>query len=282
VRTRSGFTPADGSVVNAAVFERRDGTSPLVISLPHVGTAIPQDIHSHLTPAARALTDTDWHVDRLYEFAHEAGDGWLRATHSRYVIDLNRPPQDGSLYPGQTTTSLVPTETFAGEPLYAAAAPTADEIHRRRKAYWQPYHTALQEMLAAARTRFGYALLLDAHSIRSQVPRLFSGRLPDVNLGTNDGRSSDPRLVAELMAVLERQSRVSFVLNGRFKGGYITRAYGQPSTGVYGVQIELAQSAYMDEAGTGYETERAAPLVELLRSLIDVLRAFSPVTRHGP
>jgi N-formylglutamate deformylase len=258
------------------VFEREAGHTPLVISLPHVGTDIPADIARRMTPRARQVEDTDWHVDRLYRFASAAGVSWLQARLSRYVIDLNRPPDDHSLYPGQASTGLCPTMTFAGESLYPAALPTAAEVAARRERYWRPYHDALKELIAQARGRHGFAVLLDAHSIRSVVPRLFAGRLPDINLGTNDARSCDPLLAAGLEARLAAQGRFTHVLNGRFKGGYITRTYGEPQAGVHAVQIELAQAGYMDESGHAFDDARAEPLRELLRSLVAVLAEFRP------
>jgi N-formylglutamate deformylase len=259
-----------------AIAELHFGHSPLIISLPHVGTALPPDIAAQMTAVAATVIDTDWHVHRLYEFARQSGASWLQARISRYAIDLNRPTDDHSLYPGQTTSALCPTATFAGEPLYHGAAPSAEEIGRRRDRYWLPYHTMLRELIAATRTRFGYALLLDAHSIRSELPRLFDGHLPDINVGTNDGKSCNTDMSARLMGVLNRQTRFSYVLNGRFKGGHITRTYGDPTTSVHAVQIELAQSAYMDESTSDYDADRAQPLQRLLQQIVNVLREFVP------
>ncbi len=266
----------DGSV---AVLQR--GSTPLIVSLPHVGTQLPADVAAPLNAAARRLSDTDWHVDRLYAFAREAGASWLQARLSRYVIDLNRPPDDQSLYPGQATTGLCPSSSFSGEPLYDGAAPSAQEIDRRRQRYWLPYHTALQELIAATRARFGYALLLDAHSIRSQLPRLFAGRLPDVNVGTHGGRSCATAFAAHVVGVLARQTRFSHVLNGRFQGGYITRAYGDPAANVHAIQIELAQAAYMDESGTDYDPHLALPLQSLLRQVLAAMLSFAPSVPNG-
>jgi N-formylglutamate deformylase len=252
------------------------GKSPLVISLPHVGTGIPAEVAAVMSPRASELEDTDWHVDRLYGFARASGVSWLQARMSRYVIDLNRPPGDEALYPGQPSTGLCPALTFGGLPLYSGEPPDAAEIGRRRASYWAPYHAALVQLLAASQRRHGFAVLLDAHSIRGEVPRLFAGRLPDINVGTNDGRSCAPELASEVMARLGAQDRFSHVLNGRFKGGYITRAYGQPDRGVHALQIELAQRAYMDEAGHEFEAARAAPLGTVLQSVVDALLSFRP------
>jgi N-formylglutamate deformylase len=252
------------------------GSTPLVISVPHAGTAIPAELASRLTPLALALPDTDWHVAELYDFAPALGATMLIAQYSRYLIDLNRPPDDAALYSAAPKTGLCPTSSFTGEPLYLAGAGAlpATEIARRRREYWEPYHDALRELLTQTRERFGYALLLDAHSIRSVVPRLFEGRLPDINVGTNQGSACTPALTEALRARLGSQARWSHVFDGRFTGGYITRHYGRPAFGVHAVQIELAQSAYMDEAGTAYEPARAAPLRELLGAMVAALLAL--------
>lgn len=249
------------------------GHSPLVISLPHVGTLLPDDIALLLTDAARALPDTDWHVDQLYDFAYGSGHTVLRALYSRYVIDLNRPPDDAPLYPGSNTSGLCPTLDFAGAPIYRAgpASLPAAEITRRLHLYWEPYHAELAAQLDAARRRHGYALLVDGHSIRSHVPRLFEGRLPDVNIGTDGGRACAPALRARVQQLLFSQGAFSHVLDGRFKGGYITRHYGAPLAGVHAVQIELAQCAYLDEPSPAYTRARAEPLRALLQRLLQAL-----------
>lgn len=262
----------------SSVYQLVPGRKALIVSMPHVGTQVPPDIEHGFTPVARALTDTDWHVDRLYDFAPELGASVIAAGYSRYVIDLNRPPDDAALYPGLAKTGLCPTHSFGGEPLYGSSVETlpASEIERRRKRYWQPYHDGLAGMIADTRRRLGFALLLDAHSIRSYVPRLFTGRLPDINIGTDDGRSCRPELIVPLLEILGAQSRFTYVVNGRFKGGHITRHYGSPAGGVHALQIELAQVAYMDEERAVYDEARAAPLRELLQKLITALLQFSP------
>lgn len=263
---------------DTAIFQVRRGAAALIVSMPHVGARVPEEIEHGFTPVARALTDTDWYVDRLYDFVPDLGASVIAARYSRYVIDLNRPPNDAALYPGMTSTGLCPTHSFAGEPLYGSGvdALPAAEIDLRRERYWQPYHDALAGMIADTRRRLGFALLLDAHSIRSRVPRLFTGRLPDINIGTADGSSCHPDLLHPLLAILAAQSQFSCVVNGRFKGGYITRHYGSPSDGVHALQIELAQSAYMDEDHVNYDEARAAPLRELLQRLVAALLQFSP------
>ena len=254
----------------------RPGTTPLVISLPHVGREIPAEVAGGMTPAALGVPDTDWNVDHLYAFARAAGAAWLQPALSRYVVDLNRPPDDAALYPGQLSTGLCPSQSFDGVDLYRGDAPDSTEVARRRARYWQPYQDALRALLDAARQRHGYAVLLDAHSIRSTVPRLFPGTLPDINIGTNSGASCAGSLSSAVMGVIGAQARFSSVLDGRFKGGYITRHYGVPGDAVHALQIELAQSAYMDEGGHGFDADRAAPLVAVLELIVETLIAFKP------
>src|ERR1700734_3889308 len=260
------------------IFQLVRGRTPLIVSMPHVGTQVPEAVEREFTPVARALTDTDWFVDRLYDFVPELGASVIAAQYSRYVIDLNRPPNDAALYPGMTSTGLCPTHSFAGEPLYGSGvdALPAAEVELRRQRYWQPYHDALAGLIADNRRRLGFALLLDAHSIRSRVPRLFTGRLPDINIGTADGASCRPDVMEPLLAILAAQSQFSYVVNGRFKGGHITRHYGSPANGVDALQIELAQDCYMDEDHASYDEARAAPLRELLQRLVASLLRFSP------
>jgi N-formylglutamate deformylase len=252
------------------------GDSPLIISVPHAGTAVPQELAPRLTPMALALPDTDWHVARLYDFAPDLGASMLVARYTRYLIDLNRPPDDAALYSAAAKTGLCPAHSFSGEPLYRDGAEqlAAAEIDSRRAQYWQPYHDCLRAQLDATKREFGYALLLDAHSIRSMVPRLFPGRLPDVNVGTYDGRSCGSALREALRTRLAVQPRFSHVMDGRFKGGHITRHYGQPDQKIHALQIELAQSGYMDESGSSYDPQRAAALRALLRELLVSLLAL--------
>ena len=253
------------------LYSLHEGQGRLIVSIPHAGTFIPDEILSGLTPAGRAVIDTDWHVDTLYDFAASLGATILAAQVSRTVVDLNRSPAGGLLYPGQAETGICPTETFAGEPLYAAA-PDAAETSARIDRYWRPYHEALQGQLARIRSLHGSVRLLDAHSIRSTIPRLFDGTLPSLNYGTNGGLSADPALVARAMAATA-QSGFSQVLDGRFRGGFITRHYGDPAGGVHAIQLELAQSSYMDEDSPRpvLDRVRAAPLVAALTRLVEEL-----------
>ncbi len=230
-----------------ALFEFVAGDIPLLVSFPHSGTWLPPDISARMTEEAHVLPDTDWHVPILYSFVNDIGASRIVAMHSRYVIDLNRPPDSAALYPGQKNTGLVPTETFAGRPLYRPGAEPDDaEKSRRRAQYYDPYHAALQAELARICAKHGYALLWDAHSIASKVPALFEGRLPDLNIGTN-GNASAPRTIGEALLEAGNASGFSCVLNGRFKGGHITRHYGKADSNIFAVQLEMAQIIYMDE-----------------------------------
>jgi len=252
------------------VFSLREGSLPLLISIPHLGTRIPDDIAATMTPIARRADDCDWHLDRLYGFAQELGASLLTPTYARYVIDLNRPPDGANLYPGQDTTGLLPVDTFDKEPLYREGhLPDEAEIARRRDAYWKPYHEALSAQLAALKAKHGKVLLWEAHSIRSHVPRFFAGRLPDFNFGTSSGASAAAGLAEALAAVVERHGAYTAVANGRFKGGYITRQYGQPADGVHAVQLELTQITYMEEQMPyAYDETLAAKVQPLLEALV--------------
>ncbi|WP_153100080.1 N-formylglutamate deformylase [Paraburkholderia hayleyella] len=246
------------------------GKNPLIISMPHVGTYIPPDIAANMTPEAAFVDDCDWHLERLYAFGKRIGATMLAATHARYVIDLNRSPDDASLYPGMDTTGLVPFDTFARVPLYQPGKePVAADYARRRTAYWRPYHDALARELAVLQLQHSQVLLWEAHSIRSHVPRLFEGKLPDFNLGTADGASALPGLAADLEAVIDWHGGYSAVDNQRFKGGYITRHYGRPEQGVHAVQLELSQATYMEEKRPyTFDETRAEEVSTLLEALV--------------
>lgn len=246
------------------------GTAPLLVSLPHDGTALPAGIAARMTPAAQRVPDTDWHVSRLYAFARELGASMIVPEYSRYVVDLNRPPDDISLYPGQNTTGLCPIVQFSGEKIYLPEQePTPDEIAQRVEKYWRPYHNALAAEIARIKAAQGCVVLWEGHSIRAEVPFLFDGRLPDFNLGTASGASCSPDLQRRLIGVLEAQEKYTFVANGRFKGGYITRHYGDPENGVDAVQLELAQYNYMNEETFEYNEAKATRVQVVIRCLIE-------------
>lgn len=260
-----------------AVFEFHAGTAPLLISMPHVGTHVPAEVLERMSPAARQLQDTDWHLPRLYECARELGASILIANYSRYVVDQNRPPDNASLYPGQSVTSLCPVDTFGDEPIYQVGTePDDTEVAARRDAIWRPYHQQLQQELERLHAQFGRVVLWDAHSIRSVVPRFFDGKLPDLNFGTADGASCDPELAQRLLTVAQQDERYSSVLNGRFKGGYITRNYGNPARNIHAVQLEMAQCCYMEEKWPfEYQEEVAKNVQPLIKSLLNEALAFA-------
>jgi N-formylglutamate deformylase len=247
----------------------RRGTTPLLVSMPHVGTHIPVELRGHYGPRALATEDTDWHLERLYSFLTELGASVLVPTVARYVIDLNRPPNDAPMYPGASNTELCPTRFFTGDALYRDGfAPDAKERQRRRNLYWQPYHDALTSELDRLKARHGYALLWDAHSIRGEIPWLFEGRLPDLNIGTADGASAHPS-ITDAVAKACSASTFSSVVNGRFKGGYITRHYGQPQNNIHAIQLEKCQRLYMtEEAPFEFDDNQSAELRPVLNTMM--------------
>ncbi|APV51553.1 N-formylglutamate deformylase [Betaproteobacteria bacterium GR16-43] len=225
----------------------RRGTSALVVSMPHAGTYVAPSIGRTLADVAAQRPDTDWHLAQLHDFIQSLDATVLVAMHSRYAIDLNRPPDDANLYPGQDTTGLVPVDTFDRRKLYRAGNPGPAEVQRRVERYWQPYHRRLAREIERVKSEHGRVVLWDAHSIRSVVPRFFEGRLADLNLGNADGRACDPGLAEAVLGAARRHREFTSVLNGRFKGGYITRHYGKPSAGVHALQLEMSEATYMDE-----------------------------------
>jgi N-formylglutamate amidohydrolase len=248
------------------VFSLHQGNTPLLISVPHDGWHIPSDIVQHMSGAGRAIPDTDWHVAELYEFAKASGASIIAAEMSRYVVDLNRPADDARLYADQIATGLCPKQTFGGVDIYLD--PIDIDLDARVAAYWRPYHEQLALTLADLHEQHGYALLWDAHSIASTVPQLFDGELPVLNIGTWDGRSCEASLADAVMLVAE-QSSYQAVFNARFKGGYITRHYGNPDAGIHTIQLELAQRAYMHEQTLVYDREKAEILRATLKAMLD-------------
>jgi len=264
-------------------FRFKAGSVPLLLSMPHAGTDIPDEIAADMAPCALARADTDWHLPDLYAFADSLGASMLSARWSRYVIDLNRPPEDTNLYPGQDTTRLCPVDTFGRERLYRPGRePDAAEIERRLERYWHPYHRQLRAELDRLLALHGTVVLWDAHSIASVVPRFFDGRLPDLNFGTADGKSCSLQLQGEMMRVAESQDHFSFIFNGRFKGGHITRFYGDPAAGVHAIQLEMSQCLYMEEAPPfAYLPDVAGKVQPLLRELLDAAIAWARVGGHA-
>lgn len=258
------------------LYRFRRGRTALLVSMPHTGTHLPEWLEPRLTRAAKALPDTDWHLEPLYDFLDELCASVLVATHSRYVVDLNRPPDNTNLYPGQDTTGVVPLDTFHQEPLYLPGFPPSEaEVRSRIDQYWKPYHAKLAETLAALKKEHGYALLWDAHSILSVLPRFFAGKLPDFNLGTADGKSCGAGIGEKLLGKISRYTKV---LNGRFKGGYITRTYGDPSNHIHAVQLELSEAIYMEERPPfRCRADMAARVRPQLRELLKTfMQGFAP------
>ena len=253
----------------------KTGDGPLLLAQPHGGTVIPDSILARLNHHGQAMADTDWHIGRLY--ADLLSDTTIVSTSiHRYVIDANRDPADESLYPGQNTTSLCPTTTFDGDQIYLGGqAPSQDEINQRQQLYHQPYHDALREQLERIHQRFGYVILYDCHSIRSLIPFLFEGQLPDFNIGTNNGNSCDAAIESAVYATCTRASKYRTVANGRFKGGWTTRHYGEPGRGIHAIQMELAQCNYMVEtAPWNYLDDKAGKLRVILGDILKTLTKF--------
>lgn len=264
-------------------YQLHKGHVPLLVSIPHMGTEIPTDLQAAYVLRALAVEDTDWHLARLYGGVMDMGASVLMPRHSRYVIDLNRPPDDAPMYPGASNTELCPTRFFTGAPLYReGCAPDAVERERRRTVFWQPYHGALAQELARLVSLHGYALLWDAHSIRSEIPWLFEGTLPDLNIGSADGHSAHTAITHALVEECKRYPQVSHVLNGRFKGGYITRHYGDPANHIHAVQLEMCQSLYMQEtAPFAYDPKRASAITPQLHAMLhSALQACKTIYGH--
>ncbi|MGY6662851.1 MAG: N-formylglutamate deformylase [Glycocaulis sp.] len=260
----------------------RQGTSPVVIAVPHAGTWLPEKVRARLNAKGEALADTDWHVDRLYDgLLPEAAI--VVANFHRYVVDPNRPPDGASLYPGQNTTGLVANTDFDGEPIWTEP-PTPDEIAARVAAFHAPYHAAVAAALDAAKARHGVAILYDAHSIRSRIPFLFDGTLPDLCIGTADGTSCAEVLSEEAIKIAGKSECYSHVLNGRFKGGWTTRHYGKPASGVHAIQMELAQSAYLQSEAEpfAYDDAKATSLRAVLSEILHRLEELAPDLKVTP
>jgi N-formylglutamate deformylase len=268
----------------------RRGSAPMVLSIPHAGIDIPADIETRLVSAWLGRKDTDWSVDRLYEFAGTLDASIVQTAISRTVIDVNRYPSGTSLYPGQTTTELCPTTTFDGEPLYQSGQlPDAGEVERRKAEWFRPYHQALSAELERLRRVHGVVVLYDCHSIRSSIPRLFDGLLPNFNIGTNGGASCAPELTAAVQTACDATS-YSRVTNGRFRGGFITRQHGKPRTGVHAIQMELACRGYLPESigkvdltnwPPPFDNAYAAPMASALGQVLQACVQFAAATTRG-
>ncbi len=271
--------PADLQTTDrVAPFDFHSGDEPLVVAAPHVGTYLPPAIADRMNETGLAVRETDFHVHRLFDFARELGATTLFATHSRYVIDLNRDPAGGKLYPGRFETSLCPQSDFDRGAIYInGEQPSEQDVEHRLNQYWRPYHARLRQALDDTVARHGHALLIDAHSIRGVIPSLFDGRLPDLNFGTDSGRTLSPQLSEVLKTWCGGCAAYSHVIDGRFKGGYTTRHYGDPAGGIQALQIEIVQDTYLDSARPHlYDAGLAAPLSLTLRPLVEALIAALP------
>jgi N-formylglutamate deformylase len=263
----SFLDPAQG------LFDAHDGASPLLVASPHVGLSLTPDIAAHMNEVGQRVGETDFNVHRLFDFAPGIGASTQFARFNRYVIDLNRDPVGQSLYPGQFETNLCPLSDFDGNRIYLAdQEPDEAEISRRRKTFFEPYHAALKRKLAAIRDKHGYALLIDAHSVRPAIPNLFSGRLPDINIGTHDQRACAPFMVEAIKEWMEEERFHSSILDGRFKGGYTTRHHGNPANNIHAVQFEIVQDTYLDmRTPDQFDLKRALPMAEAVKSLTQAL-----------
>ena len=260
-------------MIKADVFSYQKGNSPVVMSFPHDGMLLPPEIKNHFNTLGQQVPDTDWFVNQLYSFLAELDVSFFIPDYSRYVVDLNRSSQGGSLYPGQYETSVCPVATFDDVSIYnAGCEPNGDEIQRRITAYWQPYHDHIRSELERVKALHGYAILWDAHSIRGVVPQLFAGVLPELNFGTAAGTSCALDILKRVTDIAHAQNDFSVVENARFKGGFITRHYGNPADNIHTIQLEINQSIYMsDEQPAALDDEKCARLRPLLKQFITAL-----------
>lgn len=258
------------------LFDFRPGSIPILVSVPHAGTMVPDEQRQLMTDAALKLPDTDWFVPRLYDVPDLDEASLLTANVSRYVVDLNRPPSNENLYPGQMTTGLCPETNFDGSPVYREGVKLSQqEIDARVEKYWRPYHAQLQKELQAIRGRFGFAVLLDLHSIASRMPNLFPGVLPDLNFGTNQGKSVSASFQKKMDHLAVTPRRFTAVVNGRFVGGYITRHYGDPTHRVEALQLELSQATYLDERTGKWDAAKVAKIQLVLREVVQTILAWT-------
>jgi N-formylglutamate deformylase len=257
------------------------GGGPVILGMPHTGTLVPAHVEAGLNDTGRALADTDWHIHQLYDDLLP-GATIVRQVVHRYAIDVNRDPSGASLYPGQNTTGLCPTTDFDGRPLYKPdCEPTPDEIEFRRITFHEPYHDSLTAEIRRIHAIHGVAVLYDCHSIRSKIPFLFEGTLPDFNIGTNGGVTCDPEIERGVAEICARAQGYTSILNGRFTGGWTTRHYGDPARGVHAIQMELAQSAYLasESEPFSYSEVKAERLRPHLRAILHSLEAWA--LRHA-
>lgn len=264
------------------MFTFKPGHVPVLLSMPHNGQDIPAELAQRMYPYAQLSPDTDWFLDLLYDGAESLGVSIIHPRYSRYVVDLNRPPDDQPLYPGASNTGLCPTTCFDYRPIYQAGQEfQADELPKRLAAFWQPYHRQVAQEMARLYEEYGVAVLFDAHSIGSHVPRFFEGQLPDLNLGTVQGQSCSAELESQLVAVAQAATGYSWVLNGRFQGGYITRHYAHPAAGFHTFQLELSQRTYLNESTLRYDPLLAAQIKPVLQQFLSCMVAWAKTQQCG-
>ncbi len=253
------------------IYQLAQGDLPFLVSVPHVGTLVPETILDSFTAEAKRLPDTDWFVDQLFDFPELSRATLIKSNFNRYVIDLNRSTDGENLYPGKPTPELCPTTCFDGTAIYEQAPPDRAEIQRRTSTYWQPYHDQIAAIIADFKARFDFALILDIHSIASCVPRLFDGTLPDFNFGTNHEKSCGRSLNARIREFADSTSEFSAAFNGRFVGGFITRNYGNPGNKIHSVQIEISQATYLDETTGNWDEQKAARVRPVMKEFFCLL-----------
>lgn len=250
-------------------FSFYEGSSPLLVSIPHDGRLLSDDINKLFKEKFKELPDTDWHMNRLYESFKDTQWNIISANFSRYVVDLNRSSDDTKLYKDYQSTGLCPIKSFSGEHLYSDDNEISElTIKRRVESYWKPYHDKIKQTLKSIKSKYGYAILWDAHSIKSRIPNLFEGELPNLNIGTNSGESC-PNSITESIHKVANDSGFSVVINDRFKGGYITRHYGKPAENVFAIQMEIAQRTYMNELTLSYDERLSKKLTPILKLMLD-------------
>ncbi len=251
----------------------RGASLPILVSVPHSGTEFPEDLEKFFKEKFRKdPEDTDWLVHKVYDFLPSLGIPVLHAKYSRYVVDLNRDPDDVALYnDDRFITGLFPTHSFTKEALYKdkstqeEALSEFDRKWRMDRFYW-PYYRAIQSHLTEKRDQHKAALLFDAHSIARSVPSLSAEPFPDLVLGTQMGFTADKKLIDAALEVLERSPyKVSH--NDPFRGGNITRNHGNPEMGFHAMQLEMCQDLYLAEDGRSLDPEKT----EQLRNTLSLL-----------
>lgn len=244
-------------------------TVPILLSVPHCGTDFPDELKDDFKPElAKSPDDTDYYVHDLYNFCSEMGITIIHAKYSRWVIDLNRDPESKALYnDGRIITALCPNTNFFGDSIYVSQdkEPNHNEVQRRLNTYYWPYYKEIENQLAQLKSQFGKALLWDAHSIRRFVPTIRKENFPDLILGNNDGLTADQSLID---IALDNLGKDKYGLNHNtpFKGGHITRYFGNPSNNIHALQLEMSKDLYMNHDETEFHMARANEMRVVLKS----------------